>query len=133
VPLIDSLAALVSAAPPDATVPVRWIGELLAAEVDILAQSATSVDSDVLDLSVSELASRLKKGESTVRTWLSRGELPGAYKSHGHEWRIPLSAIAAMQREQAKRHRSTTPRPRPTRHIPDVGEWRKHLGAKLDA
>lgn len=120
----DALAALVSAAPSDATVPVRWIKELLAAN----SQTAKPGSDGGVDLTVREVATRFGRGESTIRTWLARGELEGAYRLHGREWRIPLASIDRLQRAQARPAVAPPPRHR-ARGSPDIGEWRKHLDA----
>lgn len=122
-----SLEALVQAAPLDATVTVRWLGELLAAAEGEAVRPRTPASDAVVDLTVQQVATRFGRGVSTVRTWLERGDLPGSYKNHGREWRIPVSAVEAMQRAQATQHHASTPRPTTPRHRADIGEWRKHL------
>ncbi len=127
--LARRLAALVESAPPDAVVPVRWIGELLAAEGDGLAATTPAVD-----FTVDQLAAQFQRGPSTIRTWCGRGELPGAYRSHGREWRIPASAVASMQAAEAKRHAAAPRRaPRSRPRSTDITEWRNHLPAKQKA
>jgi excisionase family DNA binding protein len=124
-----SLKDILVALPDDALLPVRWVRAQLAAEGDAGAQQGTETPlTGTLDLTVSELATRLGKGASTVRTWLLRGELPGAYRMHGREWRIPVNAIEAMQRAQAKRHRDTATSTL-SNDATDLSEWRKHLPA----
>lgn len=137
--LRDSITALVAAAPPDATVPVRWLGELLAADAES-SSAAQHDDSGVaIDLTVEQVAAlfgrrsdgKMRRAPSTIRTWLARGELEGAYRNHGREWRIPLAAVAALQRSQSKRHAgasgkaTATPTP-----AADLSAWRTHLAAK---
>jgi excisionase family DNA binding protein len=122
----DALTALVKAAPSDATVPVRWIKELLAADDQTLDSGRS--DSDV-DLTVKEVARRFGRGASTIRTWLARGELVGAYRLHGREWRVPLASIDRLQRAQAEPVAAESMPQRFTRS-PDVGEWRKHLASR---
>jgi|GEM_PF-3916066 len=126
VDLKTALTALVAAAPPDATVPVRWIGELLASESNTVALQPSVADSLSVDLTVVQVATRFGKGPSTVRTWLARGELEGAYRLHGHEWRIPLAAVVALQRSQSAKHTQLSTTPKKSRHVADLGEWRKH-------
>jgi excisionase family DNA binding protein len=85
-----------------------------------------------VDLTVEEVAAHFGKGTSTVRTWLGRGELPGAYRLHGREWRIPRSAIETLQRAEAKRQASAA---EPAKMPPavDLSDWRRHLPAKKGA
>src|SRR5262245_26376473 len=95
------IEALVQAAPPDGTVPVRWLGQLLREESDEpTAPTETRLDG-IVDLSVTDLAQRFRKGPSTIRAWLESGAFPGAYKLNGKEWRVPLDGVIAMQRAQA--------------------------------
>ena len=129
-PLKDKIAALVSAAPVDATVTVGWLAELLAADsASPLVDPVVAAPGAVVDLTVAQCAAHLGKGASTVRTWLVRGELPGAYRMHGREWRIPLSAIQAMQTAQARQHRArakAAPAVADGRMV-DLGAWRQHV------
>ena len=119
-----TLAALVEAAPPDATVPVRWLGELLAAEGQ--TPQIVQPGGDVVDLTVKEVAARFGRRESTIRGWLARGDLEGAYRLHGREWRIPVSSIDRLQRAQRELRVSRPSQGRAERS-PDIGGWRRHL------
>lgn len=123
--LRESLQALVMAAPPDATVPVRWISELL-----VNAGSDHKSDlpplSRAIDMTVTEVAAHFGRGESTIRAWLARGDLPGAYRLHGREWRIPPSSIQAMQNAQ-RQIRSTSQPVTRTYRTPDIAAWRGHI------
>lgn len=140
--LRDRLAALVSAAPNDATVPVRWLGELLALDEsdDDVGDDASNADhaddagdagDGRVDLTVKQLAERFGRGDSTIRSWLAMGALPGAYRLHGREWRIPISAVTDMQRTEAARSRTRTASSETRRSsmpdTPNLGEWRRHL------
>jgi excisionase family DNA binding protein len=125
--LRDSLAAIVASCPPDATVPVRWLGELLAADGNASSGAPAAADATV-DLSVAEVAARFRKGPSTVRSWCQAGELPGAYQLHGKQWRIPLAAIDAMQRAQASAFAARVA-VKPSR-TDDLGAWRQHVPRK---
>lgn len=80
-----------------------------------------------VDLTVAQLAEHLGRGESTIRTWLERGDLPGAYRNHGREWRIPQAAVDAMQRAEATRHRrEARKREGSSDRVTDIGAWRQH-------
>jgi excisionase family DNA binding protein len=121
--LRDAVAALVAAAPTDATIPVRWLAEQLEADsagVVVVVDSRLSVD-----LTVDELAARLNRGASTIRTWLANGDLPGAYRNHGREWRIPVAAVDAMQRAEATRHAKPAAPAAPA--AAELSDWRQHL------
>lgn len=119
--LRDAVAALVAAAPADATIPVRWLAEQLEAD-GVGARVSAEAPALAVDLTVEEVAALMRRGASTIRTWLARGELPGAYRNHGREWRIPRSAVEAMQRAQVKRGPEKTATP-PV----ELSDWRKHM------
>lgn len=71
-------------------------------DLDELLGRPDEVD-PVGDLTVQDIARELGKAESTVRTWLtSHGGIPGAYKLHGHEWRVPPSALREYLRRGGK-------------------------------
>lgn len=125
--LKSTITALVAAAPPDATIPVRWLAEQLAADSEPITEQSHGV---AIDLTVDELAAKLNRGASTIRTWLARGELEGAYRNHGREWRIPLAAVDALQRSQSKRHASDGSTTTPTKTPTDLSSWRNHLPAR---
>jgi excisionase family DNA binding protein len=122
--LRDAIAALVAAAPVDATIPVRWLAEQLKCDAAI-TDSATRDLRVSVDLTVDQLAVRLNRGASTIRTWLANGDLPGAYRNHGREWRIPVTAVEAMQRAEAQRHVKSAAAPAPA--AAELSDWRRHL------
>lgn len=71
---------------------------LTGADLDQLLGAPDEVD-PIGDLTVQEIAAEIGKAESTVRTWLtSNGGIPGAYKLHGREWRVPPAALKAYLR-----------------------------------
>jgi excisionase family DNA binding protein len=129
VSLKSAIQALVAAAPGDAVVPVRWLGELLADDGQGATTAATK-DVVAIDLTVPQLAERFGRGPSTIRTWCENGQLPGAYRLNGREWRIPTSAVEAMQKEAAKRPSPRTMPQTKRRRVSDIGEWRQHLTPK---
>ena len=53
-----------------------------------------------VDLTIRDLAQLFGKQPSTVRAWVERGDFPGAYKLHGKEWRVPVSAVEPFQNRQ---------------------------------
>lgn len=80
------------------------------------------------DLTVEQLAAHFHCTGSTVRGWLERGLLPGAYhlpsigkvdkngRARVGSWRVPPAALEAFRGE----------RPRVKRAGADLGAWRKH-------
>lgn len=133
-----TLRDVLSAIPREAMVPAGWVLDGLdqyVADVQLNPNSpaASPPLTDPVDLTVAEVAAHFGRGASTVRTWLLRGDLPGAYRLNGRDWRIPRTAIATMQREQAKRHREKkTLTPRST-GATDLSTWRRHLPSARNA
>lgn len=92
---LDKLRRLIDVADPDGTVTVRW----LAAQLD--EEDCSSVASKpVPDLTLEEVCEVVKKRPSTVRSWLSGGELRG-YKLNGKAWRVPRSALTEYLARQS--------------------------------
>lgn len=85
-PLRGALARL----PDDALVPVWWVREQLDASGPTLPA----------DVGVSEVATALGRSESTVRSWIRDGRLPGAYRL-GRCWRVPHDALCEIRSRPA--------------------------------
>ncbi len=97
------------------TLPVAWLRERLeGAEEDV-----------VVDLTVEQVSEKLGRSPSTVRNWLGAGEIPGAYRLKGREWRIPPAALERFLDKQrtAPQATATTVGARALA----LDEWRKHL------
>jgi len=99
--LAASFRAVAEALPAGTAVPVprELLLELLAAPGGAVHTSTTPA----ADLTVHQVAARFGRHPSTVRLWLERGALPGAYRFQGREWRIPATSLAifeARAREQ---------------------------------
>ncbi len=124
--LREAISALVAAAPPTATVTVSWLASLLEGEEAAGQAHGPTVAQFSVDLTVQQVAAEFSKGHSTIRTWIARGELPGAYRLHGREWRIPRTAIDAMQRRESELDRQPAKK-RPVA-VSELGEWRRHRG-----
>jgi excisionase family DNA binding protein len=60
----------------------------------VLDGEADTIAAPDRDLTVEELAEKVGRAVSTVRTWLIAGDLRG-YKLNGKSWRIPQSALRA--------------------------------------
>ena len=91
------LRVLADAVPPGGSVslPADWLREELAA---IDAGRCAVGDELTVDL----VAVRLRRAPSTVRGWCEAGELPGAYRLRGREWRIPARALDAFLTAERK-------------------------------
>jgi helix-turn-helix protein len=120
------LRSLAEALPAGAAVPVprEWLLELLAGSA---APTAPAVPSAApADFTVAELAARFGRKPSTVRGWLDRELIPGAYRFQGREWRIPAAALAAFEAAQRPASRPgeiVPPRASRAREV-DLGGWR---------
>ena len=49
------------------------------------------------DLTCPEIAARLGRKASTIRSWCAEGRFPGAYRLHNREWRVPPAGLKAFQ------------------------------------
>jgi hypothetical protein len=67
----------------------------------------------LIDLTIGDLARLFGKRPSTVRSWVERGDFAGAYKLHGKEWRIPMSAVEEFQNRQRR-----------SKSAPGLSAWR---------
>jgi excisionase family DNA binding protein len=79
-----------------------------------------------VDMTVVQVAKRFGRKASTIRTWCAAGELPGCYRNRGREWRIPASAVEAMQRRQQSEQKTTRPKREPA-STTDLSAWRRHV------
>ena len=77
----SDLRSALEGLPDDAQVPVRWVRALLGSDSE-----------DLVDLTLTDIAEKTGKAESTVRGWCASGELRG-YKLNGKQWRVPASAL----------------------------------------
>lgn len=107
-----ALRLLAEAYPAGTLVPV--LREHLLALVD--GETAPVVQGDLTCKAVGSLIGR---HASTVRAMCERGELSGAYRQHGREWRIPPGAVETYR--EAQRHPAAQ---RKDREAIDLGAWR---------
>jgi len=101
-PPLESLRSALTAMPPGTLVPRDWVLEHLSdgfAGVPVAEAPALPAR---LDLTIRDLAQLFGKQPSTVRVWVERGDFPGAYKLHGKEWRVPVSAVDSFQNRQRR-------------------------------
>ena len=122
VPLVEQLRAIVAPLPPGSAVslPVDW----LRAQLDSGASDGAG-DGEAEDFTLEEVAERVKRSPSTVRTWCAGGLLPGAYKLRGRDWRIPRVSLRSFLNDEAGSRRK-----RITQHTdaaPPLGAWRGHV------
>src|SRR3989454_8549963 len=99
-PYLESLRAAV---PPGALVPRDWLLEQLTDASPGAPAPVAPAPAALVDLRIRDLAQVFAKRPSTVRAWVERGDFPGAYKLHGKEWRVPVSAVEAFQDRQRGR------------------------------
>ena len=111
---------IAAAYPPGSAVPV--LREHL---LDVLQDDASAPSAPLAgDLTCATAGGIIGRHASTLRGMCARGELPGAYRQHGREWRIPAGALATYRAQQAV---PSTPRVRAYRAVPDLSAWRQHL------
>lgn len=94
--------------PPGALVPRDWLLAELADRSTEASRSTGPAPRSLVDVTIRDLAQLFGKRASTVRAWVERGDFPGAYKLHGREWRVPVSAIEAFKDQQRNGARSAS-------------------------
>ncbi len=115
--LEERLRTLVSALPSGGAV------TLTRTDLVALLEDAGDVGSfPTSDLTVEEVAAETHRAPSTVRTWLTSGELRG-YKLMGKAWRIPRAALRAFLDAQG-----APPEPPMDPDKVDIGAWRRVRG-----
>ncbi len=131
---LDALRTLAASLPASAAIPVPagWLLDLTAEQTGGAAPQEPPPGLPVPDLSVHQLAIHFGRKDSTIRTWLERGLLPGSYKLFGKYWRCPVFAVSAFELAQRQQPATegpadTVPRPRRGRghQSPDLGAWRR--------
>lgn len=117
---MTDLRALLVGLPPGTLIPASWV-------LEQLEESPGAALTPTGDLTVDQLSSHFGMAQSTVRTWLERGDFPGAYKLSGRAWRIPAAALVTFQAGQQDAgpmpEPSTAPTPR-RRSRSNLGAWR---------
>lgn len=113
--LREALTRLVADLPADTLFPVR-VDHLR----EILAGLEPAAESRLVDRTCAQAGQLLGRKPSTIRAWCELGQLPGAYKLRGREWRIPAAAIAGLSpsRPQAALESPSPP-------SLDLSGWRK--------
>jgi hypothetical protein len=117
-----ALRLVAGALPAGTSIPVlrEHLLALLDGEVKALPTPALAED-----LTCADVGRIIGRHSSTVRAMCERRELPGAYRQHGREWRIPAGAVETYRRSQA-----APLAPRISRAPAELGAWRRHLPSK---
>lgn len=119
--LRSRLMAAVQHGDPAGTFTNAWLASVLEQERDDLPGQAISQPTASVDLTVPEVAALFGRGVSTVRSWIAEGHLEGCYRLNRREWRVPRSAVEAMQERQRAGDRGSSPKQGPS--VPNVVEW----------
>ncbi len=101
-PRLESLREALTAMPPGTLVPRDWVLARLPEDTQGVPPAVTPALPRRVDLTIRDLAQLFGKQPSTVRSWVERGDFPGAYKLHGKEWRVPVSAVDSFQNRQRR-------------------------------
>lgn len=117
----DRLIALAEALPEGAAVHLDAAALLRLAGVEA-SEPTESAHQPIADLTCEEAGEELGRAASTIRTWCGRGAIPGAYRLHGREWRIPRASLRRYLDQQAEGKREAGRDGEPV----DLGSWRKH-------
>lgn len=123
--LSERIAAIVDALPEDGSVnlPVSSLKEWLAEET---GEARRSTMEPLGDLTIEQVAAKVRRADSTIRGWLNGGLLPGAYKLRGRDWRVPAAVLSRFLQAQA----GDLEHPARGRRTPvEMGAWRRHLKA----
>lgn len=79
------------------------------------------------DFTCQDVAEELGRSPSTVRGWCADGDLPGAYRLNGREWRIPRASLRRYLDAQA---RDDAAAEQGGDGPVDLGGWRRHYRTK---
>jgi excisionase family DNA binding protein len=114
--LRKQLEMMVNGMPPGSSVSlsVDWLREELAAE-----DRAGDAPPELLTLD--DVAERVGRAVSTVRSWCNSGQLEGAFRLNGRDWRVPASALQKYLEAQAKQE----PSEMGNRGEVDLASWRR--------
>jgi len=86
--LRSDLEAIINGMPPGSSVslPVDWLCGLLSE-----AMAAGNEPDELLTLE--QVAERVGRATSTLRTWCNTGKLEGAFRLNGRDWRVPSTGL----------------------------------------
>ena len=114
--VVERLRTLAAALPSDASSVTFTRSDLLT-----LVEGSDVAPSRPRDLTVDEVAERMGRAPSTVRSWLGAGQLRG-YKLNKRDWRVPADALRAY----AEGPVAACPTPEAP-HSPevDIAAWRQ--------
>ena len=113
--LTDYIRRIVAEMPDEAAVtfPVVWLRQ----QLEVEGPDGVEID----DLTCERAAEALDRSASTVRDWCRAGNILGAYRLKGREWRIPKSALREFLDSQEHPPPKTT---RPHAEA-DLSAWRR--------
>lgn len=120
--VVARLLALADALPEGAGVTLDATGLRRLAGVE--QQEETRGAALLVDLTTEDVGAQLGRSPSTIRAWCASGRIPGAYRLHAREWRVPPASLRRYLDAQAD-GAPKTEGPPPSRTV-DLGGWRKH-------
>lgn len=113
--------------PPGSLVPAGWVLEALEGEVENEAYARVG-SSNLVDLTVEDVAELMGRCPSTVREWCRNEPALGARKLRGKQWRIPPAGLRRFQEKANgahEAHAASDGSAIPTND--DLGSWREEL------
>ena len=75
-------------------------------------------------LTLDEVAQTVGRAVSTVRTWCNSGQIEGAFRLNGRDWRVPERALRRYLEGQGEDAGDEAPRIRAGEV--DLSRWRRH-------
>lgn len=115
------LLALADALPDGASVTLDATALRRLAGIDREEDAGTGAA--LVDLTADAVGAELGRSASTIRAWCASARIPGAYRLHGREWRIPRASLRRYLDTQAQGH---APKVKPEGESSvDLGRWRR--------
>jgi excisionase family DNA binding protein len=102
------------------TLSVEWLR-------DALQELEEGAEGPEVLLTLDEVAEAVGRAVSTVRTWCNSGQIEGAFRLNGRDWRVPESALRRYVESQGQDGDEDEIGVRAGEV--DLGRWRRHRRA----